>query len=113
MLSRAELINFLLQQDIYLNLSDYEGTSFTMLEAMACGCVPIVTNVSAADDFINYWENGFISDIGDIENIANSILYLISNRKQLKDYRIKCAAIVSSRCNLTDYINYIEKLINV
>lgn len=113
MLSRAELINFLLQQDIYLNLSDYEGTSLTMLEAMACGCVPIVTNVSGVDAFINNLENGFISDIGDIENIANSILYLNINRTLLNEYGIKCAVIVSCRCDLTDYINYIEKLINI
>ena len=64
---KKELIDFLNEQDIYLNFSEYEGTSLTMLEAMASGCVPVVTDVSGVSDFIEDGVNGLVSDIGDLD----------------------------------------------
>lgn len=39
-------------QDVFVNVSEYEGTSLSMLEAMGYGCVPVVTDVSGAREFI-------------------------------------------------------------
>lgn len=111
-LSGNELINFLDKQDIYLNFSEFEGTSLTMLEAMASGCVPVVTNVSGVDDFIENMKNGLISNVGDMEDITNNIMYLDINRDKLEEYSKRCVEIISCKCNLNNYINYIEKLIN-
>lgn len=111
-LSRKELLLFLNNQDIYLNLSDFEGTSLTMLEAMARGCVPVVTNVSGVDDFIENMINGMVSEIGDIENIADNILFLDNNRDKLEIYSKRCMEIISFKCKLENYIDYIEKIIN-
>lgn len=110
-LSRENLMAFLEKQDIYLNFSEYEGTSLTMLEAMARGCVPVVTNVSGVDDFIENRKNGLVSNVGDMENIADNILFLDQNRNELIKYGRKCAAIVPNKCDFNNYINDIEKLI--
>lgn len=112
-LSREDLIDFLGKQDIYVNFSEYEGTSLTMLEAMKKGCVPIVTDVSGVDDFIENGKNGLVSSVGDIENIADHILFLDRNRNELKEYGRKCAAIVQHKCDLDAYMDFIEKLINL
>lgn len=111
-LSREELMDFLREQDIYLNFSEYEGTSLTMLEAMARGCVPVVTNVSGVDDFIENMINGLISDVGNMEDIANNILFLDKNREKIEDFSRKCVDIISNKCDLNEYIDYVEKLVN-
>lgn len=111
-LTREQLLDFLSRQDIYLNISEFEGTSLTMLEAMACGCVPVVTNVSGVGDFIRNMENGFISNVGDIEHIAEYIVSLDNNRESLSVYGKKCRDKVLRKCKLSDYIDCIEKLIN-
>ena len=51
-LTRTGLFDFLDHQDVYLNFSEFEGTSLTMLEAMASGCEQVVTKVSGVSDFI-------------------------------------------------------------
>lgn len=64
--------------DIYLNLSDYEGTSLAMVEAMATGCIPIVTRVSGVSQFVNE-DNGFVVNIGDLDAISKNIKFLTNN----------------------------------
>lgn len=110
-LLKKELIDFLNEQDIYLNFSEYEGTSLTMLEAMASGCVPVVTDVSGVSDFIEDGVNGLVSDIGDLDGIVNDIFFLYKNREKIEEYGIKSADIVSHKCKINDYINYVEKII--
>lgn len=111
-LSQKGLGEFLYNQDVYLNISEFEGTSLTMLEAMVRGCVPVVTDVSGVRDFIENIRNGFISDIGDIKDIAKNIMFLDNNREILKEFGMKCTDIVMRKCNLEGYIDYIENLID-
>lgn len=111
-LSRDNLLRFLERQDIYLNLSEYEGMSLTMLEAMARGCVPVVTDVSGVDDFIENKKNGLVSGVGDVGSIAEHIFFLEQNRNKLEEYGRKCAVSVPYKCDLEAYMSYIEKLID-
>ena len=108
-LTRTELTDFLDCQDIYLNFSEYEGTSLTMLEAMASGCVPVVTNVSGVDDFIESGINGLIADVGDLGKIAEHIVSLDKNRNILAEYGQKCMDKVSRKCSLDKYIANIQE----
>lgn len=112
-LSREELLCFLDKQDVYLNFSEYEGMSLTMLEAMARGCVPVVTNVSGVADVIIDGENGFISEIGDLKAMADNVLFLDKNRTMLEKCGAKCKNIVFEKCNIDDYVDYIEKVIRI
>lgn len=111
-LSRVELYDFLNQQDVYLNFSEFEGTSLTMLEAMASGCVPVVTNVSGVSDFIENEVNGLIVDVGNLEAIAECIAFLDKNRYKLEEYGSKSMHIVQENCKKDDYIDDIEAMID-
>lgn len=46
----------------YLSLSDYEGNSKTILEALASGCIVIASNISNNLEIITNGKNGFIFD---------------------------------------------------
>lgn len=110
-LSRTELYDFLDEQDVYLNISEFEGTSLTMLEAMASGCVPVVTNVSGVSDFIENRINGFTVNVGDLEKISEHIAFLDHNRYMLAKYGGKSMQIVQEKCRLSEYIDDIEEII--
>ncbi|WP_234119788.1 glycosyltransferase [Clostridium hydrogenum] len=96
--------------DVYLNLSDYEGTSLAMLEAMGNGIVPIVTNVSGVNLFVKDAVNGFIINKGDIASAEERILYILKNREILQQYGKVCREIIIQRCSMKDYIEYLLKL---
>lgn len=77
-----------------------------MLEAMGYGCVPVVTDVSGAGEFIRNGTNGCICDVGDIEGIADCIAALADNRELVRIYGDRCRRIVRERCNPEEYIKY-------
>lgn len=69
--------------DIVVLVSDYEGTSISMLEAMAHGCVPVVTKVSGTQALIAKGDNGFLCPVGKLDEMAYFIKKLDKNRNLL------------------------------
>jgi glycosyltransferase involved in cell wall biosynthesis len=60
--------------DVFVQVSDFEGTSVSMLEAMAHGAVPVVTAASSGiDGVINHGDNGFVVPIGDMAAMAQTL----------------------------------------
>lgn len=63
--------------DIFVQVSDFEGTSVSMLEAMAHGAVPVVTAASSGIvGVINHDENGYVVPVGDMAAMANVMAQL-------------------------------------
>lgn len=79
-ISPTDMAGFWAKQDIYLNVSESEGMSLSMLEAMACGCVPVVTDVSGVDDVIHNGENGFVVPVDRLIEIADKIEAINNDR---------------------------------
>lgn len=97
--------------DIYINISDYEGTSIAMLEALGNGCVPVVTNVSGVKDFIVDGINGFIVDVQDFTSMGEKIEYLYNHREKLSEFGQKCIKRVKEVCSIDKYIEYLENIL--
>lgn len=53
--------DYLLNSDAFCLSSKFEGMPITLIEAFACGCIPISTPVSGAIDLIKNGENGYLS----------------------------------------------------
>lgn len=82
-LSHDQIWGFWESQDIYVNCSDYEGHSIAQAEAMALGAVPVMMDVSGAEDDIENGKSGFVVPAGDINAMAEKIDWLFRNRSQL------------------------------
>ena len=61
-LRRGEVAAVLRASDLFLDLSDYQAFGRTGLEAMACGCVPLLPLFGGADEYVRHWANGFLVD---------------------------------------------------
>ena len=90
--------------DIYLNFSDFEGSSLSMLEAMSSSCVPIVTDVSGARDYIEDGVNGFIVDIGDLDGICEKIEYFSHYQEEIEVMGVRSRNSVIEKCNVDSYL---------
>lgn len=109
---KSKMGDFWKNQDIVINISEYEGSSLSMLEAMAYGCVPVVTDVSGAREFIRHGENGFICDIGDLKQMALYIYELSLDWDRLNAYGAICRKMIQEKCNPEEYMKYwLETLI--
>lgn len=56
-----DVFPFLRKADFYLSTSVSEGMSNALLEAMSCGVVPIITDVSGASDIVEHERSGFLA----------------------------------------------------
>ena len=75
----------MIASDVLVQPSAFEGTSVSMLEAMAVGTVPCVTRTaSGVDDIIQHGVNGWLAEIGDMNELAGVIRHLAADRSALE-----------------------------
>jgi glycosyltransferase involved in cell wall biosynthesis len=67
----ATLISAFKTAKVYCQLSYTESFCVAVLEAMACGCIPVVTDRDALPEVVG--NVGFIVPYGDIEKTRNAI----------------------------------------
>jgi glycosyltransferase involved in cell wall biosynthesis len=76
------------QADIFVLPSLSEGFPNVILEAMACGLPVIASRVGGIPDIITNDTNGYLVEVKDIMDMANKILFLLSDdalRKKISD----------------------------
>lgn len=98
-----EMDRFWQENDIFINVSDCEGMSLAMLEAMSFGLAPVVTNTSGVKSIIIDGVNGYVSEILDMEALVNNIVKLVRNPEQIREFGEKSREIVKENCNVKSY----------
>jgi glycosyltransferase involved in cell wall biosynthesis len=63
--------------DVYVSTSFSDGTSASLLEAMACGLTPVVTKIPGNEEWVSEGENGHLVPPGDSEELARGILTVL------------------------------------
>ncbi len=80
----AWVARFLPTADVSLLVSEAEGTSISMLEAMGAGVVPAVTAVaSGVSEWVEPRGSGVVAPIGDAEAMADELAWLAADRGRL------------------------------
>ena len=72
-----ELARELRRADIYVSTSISDSTSVSLLEAMASGAVPVVSDIEANREWIKNGENGLLFDPRNASALAESITSLL------------------------------------
>ena len=86
-----EVINLLRQSDLFILTSAFEGFCIALIEAMANGCCPLVTDIKSGNkQLISSGQNGFIFPIGDTEKFVKKIKTLAVDKELL--YTLRLAA---------------------
>ena len=67
--------------DIYISPSHVDGTSVTLLEALASGLPCLVSDIPGNRDWIEEGVNGWTFRDGDVDNLAEKILLAIKSRR--------------------------------
>lgn len=91
--------------DCLVMTSETEGTSIALLEAMACGLVPIVTNVSGAEEVIHSRKNGFLFEIGDLEHACAIVNELSKNRNLLEQISVQARQTILDKFEINYKLN--------
>ena len=69
--TESELVGYYQSAAAYCQLSEYESFGMTVIEAMACGCVPIVSNRGALPEVVG--DEGIVVKCGEVGEIVSAI----------------------------------------
>jgi glycosyltransferase involved in cell wall biosynthesis len=73
-----ELPKYLAKCPLYISTPITEGASSSLMEAMASGCFPIVSDLPGNKSFIEHGRNGLLVEVGSSESLVVRILECIS-----------------------------------
>ena len=76
----ADLPRYYRSADLYLAATHSDGTSISLLEAMACGCPVLVSDIPGNREWVTPGENGWLFPAGDAEALAQAILQAVEQR---------------------------------
>jgi glycosyltransferase involved in cell wall biosynthesis len=72
-LNNASLKSHLLHANVYLSMPDTEGVSASLLEAMACYCIPVVSDLVANRMWIENKKNGLLIPVYDAGKLYEAL----------------------------------------
>jgi glycosyltransferase involved in cell wall biosynthesis len=78
-LSHEGMLELFRSARIYIGISESDGISTSLLDAISSGCFPIQTNTSCANEWVVDGETGSLVDFQDVEKIGAAIETALSN----------------------------------
>jgi glycosyltransferase involved in cell wall biosynthesis len=108
-LSRKDLLDCYNDSDIYVSTSLSDSTSVSLLEAMAFGLVPIVTDIPGNQEWIVDNKNGFLFPISDHQALAKQIVYAINEFTNWSDFREKNISLIKEKALWEDNMKAVEE----
>ena len=108
---RRDIENVYRACDVLVYPTLFDAASSVVLEAMACGLVPLASRYNGTTEVIKEGENGFvIKDPTDLDEIAERLEYILKNRDRLPILRENAIKTVK-KLPTTDVFGEIEKII--
>ena len=101
---------YLSSSDIYISTSLSDGTSNSLLEAMACNLAPIVSDIPANRQWIKESVNGFLFPVGDHVALAEKVIRLLGNNETKMDFGLRSRRIIESDADTEKEIQKLENI---
>ena len=98
-IKNEDLPNYLAAADVYVSSSLSDGTSLSLLEAMACGLPVVVTDVPANMEWVEDGKNGFVVPRRNAEKLKEKIVYLLQDERILNQFSKRNIEIARERAN--------------
>lgn len=99
-LPQAQLWQLYARSKVYVSLSSHDGTPNTFLEALACGCFPVVGDIESLREWLTDGENGLLVDPKDPQKAAQAIIAALSSDDWLMKARQDNQQMISERADM-------------
>lgn len=104
-----EVFKILCFTDVFLLPSEKESFGLAALEAMACGVPVISTNTGGLPEVNVHNESGFLSDVGNVEEMTQNAIKLLKDKTILNRFKIN-AKVTASKFDIHKIVPIYEKL---
>ena len=98
-IEHKDLPGYFRDADLYVSASRRDGSSVTMLEAMACGLPALVSDIPSNLEWVDGGSNGWTFRDGDSHSLAAAILRARKNRGRLKEMGAAARGVTEKRAD--------------
>lgn len=98
-INNADLPRFYQMADLYISASHVDGSSVSLMEAMACGLPCLVSDIPANKEWLRDGENGWLFRDGSVDDLAAKIAQSLENYKLLPQMGQKARMIAEERAD--------------
>ena len=77
--TRPQLADLFRQAQVVVSPTTHDGTPNTLLEAMACGCFPVVGDIESLREWITPGVNGLLTTPDDPHTLAGAVVQALEN----------------------------------
>jgi glycosyltransferase involved in cell wall biosynthesis len=106
--SYSDLPRYYRSADLYISASHSDGSSISLLEAMACGRPALVSDIPGNREWVEPSVQGWLFPDGDADFLAQAILHAVDEQKRLPEMGRAAHALAEQRANWKK--NFLELL---
>lgn len=108
-INRETVIKLLKSSNVYISIPTSDSTSVTLLECMASGTFPIVSNLPANKEWINNNKNGYILDRIDEKLLSDLMVQSLLDDKIRSKAKLMNEEIINKRAIWDENMNFIRE----
>jgi glycosyltransferase involved in cell wall biosynthesis len=97
--SQSELPRYYQMADMYVSASHIDGSSVSLMEALACGRPVLVSDIPGNREWVEPGVNGWLFSDGDVDDLAGKILLAAEKRQELASMSISARKIAEERAD--------------
>lgn len=98
-ISQADLPGYYNEADIFISASHVDGSSLSLMEAMSCGTIPLVSNIPSNREWVEEGVSGFLFEDGDGAQLSARLLALDKIRQKLPIISREAQAVAEDRAD--------------
>lgn len=97
--SQSDLPRYYQMTDLYISASHIDGSSVSLMEALACGRPVLVTDIPGNQEWVEPGGNGWLFNDGDDDDLAEKILLAAEQPKKLASMSISARQLAEERAD--------------
>lgn len=97
--AQNELPDYYQASDLYISASYSDGSSVSLMEALASGLPVLVSDIPGNQEWINQAKNGYLFETGSVEKLTNAILNIVKNKNLLPQIRQEARKTAEKKAN--------------
>jgi len=98
-IQQNDLPHYYHQSDVYLSASHSDGTSISLLEAMACGRPVIVSDIPGNQEWVEPGVQGWLFAEDNHEHLSDAIIMAFDQRSQLQEMGLAARKLAEQRAD--------------
>jgi glycosyltransferase involved in cell wall biosynthesis len=108
-ISQNDLPRYYRAADLYISASHSDGSSVSLMEALACGIPALVSDIPGNREWITPGKEGWWFPDGDADALAQSILNAADRKKDLKAMSASARELAEKRANWRQNVKQLQR----